>query len=55
MRKMNQIIFLEAKSGTGANAHGKKCLKDKLDKLVINYNSDDIKKEEQNVYLNYSV
>lgn len=42
MRKANQIIFLEAKNTSQKPSLGKNCLKDKLDKLSIEYKVEDI-------------
>lgn len=42
MRKMDQVVFLEAKNRNEKPAFGKNCLKEKLDKFPIRYNYDDI-------------
>jgi len=55
MRKANQIIFLEAKNTSYKPAGGKKCLMEKLNKLLFEYSSDDIMIDGHNAYWNLSV
>ena len=54
MRKTNQVVFLEAKDQS-KSGRGRKCLKQKLDKLGIQCNDENIRKENQDVYLEYTV
>jgi hypothetical protein len=41
-RKNEQMMFLEAKNTSNNPAYGRKCLKEKLDKLSFRYEYDDI-------------
>lgn len=43
MRKQYQILFFEAKNTSTNPSYGKKCLKEKLEKLNIKYDSNSIK------------
>lgn len=42
MRKKEQIVFMEAKNTYNKPIYGKNCLREKLDKLSLSYNADDI-------------
>lgn len=55
MRKMDQVVFLEAKNRNEKPAFGKNCLKEKLDKFPIRYNYDDIQIVSCDAYLKYSI
>ena len=55
MRKMGQVVFLEAKNRNEKPAFGKNCLKEKLDKFPIRYNYDDIQIVSCDAYLKYSI
>lgn len=55
MRKEEQIIFLEAKNTDKRPSYGKNCLAKKLDKLGINYNSDDIKIVDHDAVFRYTL
>ena len=55
MRKKDQVIFLEAKNRNEKPIFGKNCLREKLDKVAIRYNYDDIQIEGCDAYLKYTV
>ena len=55
MRKMDQVLFLEAKNRNIKPAAGKNCLKEKLDKFSIRYNYNDIQIVAYNACLKYTV
>ena len=55
MRKMDQVVFLEAKNRNEKPAFGKNCLKEKLDKFPIRHNYDDIQIVSCDAYLKYSI
>ena len=55
MRKMDQVVFLEAKNRNEKPAFGKNCLKEKLYKFPIRYNYDDIQIVSCDAYLKYSI
>lgn len=42
MRKHNQVILMEAKNTSRKPGYGKKCLRQKLNKLELSYNTEDI-------------
>lgn len=42
MRKQTQVVFMEAKNTSRKPSYGKKCLKEKLNRLEMSYNPDDI-------------
>ena len=54
MREKEQVIFLEAKN-TNKNAHAKKHLNEKLEKLNISYNSEMAKEIKRDVYVYVTV
>lgn len=54
-RKNNQIVFLEAKNTDKRESYGKKCLKEKFDKLGLEYNIDDIKIKDKDAMMEYSI
>ena len=55
MRKMDQVVLLEAKNRNEKPVLGKNCLKEKLDKFPIRYNYDDIQIVSCDAYLKYSI
>lgn len=54
-RTTNQVIFAEAKNRTEEPIFGKRCLEEKLNKLSIQYNYDDIKIDNYDAYLEYTI
>lgn len=54
-RKNNQIVFIEAKNTDFHPSKGKNCLKEKLDKLKIDYKVDDIKIDDKNAIYSYTI
>lgn len=55
MRKEKQIIFLEAKNKDKRPNEGKRCLKDKLDKLSLIYADEEIKIVDCDAYWKYTL
>lgn len=55
MRKINQVIFLEAKNRDKNPSFGKKCLIEKLKKFSLEYIADDIKIFDCDAYWKYSI
>lgn len=55
MRKINQVIFLEAKNRDKKPSFGKRCLIEKLDKFSLEYISDDITIVDYDAYWKYSI
>lgn len=55
MRKENQIIFLEAKNKDKRPNEGKRCLKDKFDKLSLIYTDEEIKIVDCDAYWKYTL
>ncbi len=55
MRKNDQIILLEAKNTSNNPSFAKKCLSDKLDKLNIDYNKNEIKTIAYDALLKFSL
>lgn len=55
MRKKGQVIFLEAKNTRGKRFFAKRCLAEKLDKLNITYDEDDIKIIDHNALLEFTI
>lgn len=55
MRKDNQIIFLEAKNRDRHPSFGKRCLKEKFDKLSIDYLEDDIQIVDYDAYWKFTL
>jgi len=54
-REANQIILLEAKNIRKSPSYAKKCLSDKLDKLNIPYDNDEIVIKDFNAMLEISI
>lgn len=54
-RTTNQVVFVEAKNRTEEPIFGKRCLEEKLNKLSIEYNSDDINIDNYDAYLEYTI
>lgn len=55
MRKEKQVIFLEAKHTKRQPLFGKKCLGDRLAKLGIHYNEEEILVDRHDAWLSYSI
>lgn len=55
MRNKEQVIFLEAKNTSKKPTYGKKCLKEKLNKLSFGYSTDDIRVIDHNAVWKYSI
>jgi len=55
MRKKEQVIFLEAKNRSSKPTCAKNCLKEKFDKLQINYTSDNIKTSIYDAMMKYTI
>lgn len=55
MRKQKQIVFLEAKNTSNKPTHGRNCLKEKLDNLLISYDSNDIEIIDYDAMLKYTI
>lgn len=55
VRKSEQVVFLEAKNRKDSPSVGKNCLREKFDKLSIEYSIDDICLEKCDAYYLYSV
>ena len=54
-RTTNQIVFVEAKNRTEEPILGKRCLDEKLNKLSIQHNYDDINIDNYDAYLKYTI
>ena len=54
-RTTTQVIFVEAKNRTEEPIFGKRCLEEKLNKLSIHYNHEDIKIDNYDAYLEYTI
>lgn len=54
-RTINQVVFVEAKNRTEEPIFGKRCLAEKLNKLSIQYNFDDINIDNYDAYLGYTI
>lgn len=55
LRKVNQVVFLEAKNRDKQPSVGKKCLIEKFDKLSFNYSPDAIQTVNYDAYWKYSL
>ena len=55
MRKNNQAVFLEAKNRNRQPAYAKKCLKEKFDKLSLNYMEENIAIVNCDAYMEYDI
>lgn len=55
MRKKEQNVFFEAKNTSNKPAYGKNCLKEKLDKLLIKYDLNDIQIIDYDAMLKYTL
>ncbi len=54
-RKINQVVFLEAKNRHIQPAYAKKCLRNKFDKLSLKYNDESIGIIDRDAYMEYTI